>query len=71
MSKAAQTALPPTDVDKPIINSPFEEPAQYWVIEKAKPPVKEAGPSPSQLLLPGTGKLGSWSSVYRPVEPGR
>lgn len=47
MSNAEQTALPPTEVDKPIINSPFSEPAQYWVIEKAKSPVKEAGRRPA------------------------
>jgi type III restriction enzyme len=31
------------EVESPIINSPFVEPGQHWVIEKAKPPVKAAG----------------------------
>ena len=31
------------EVESPIINSPFIEPCQHWVIEKAKPPIKAAG----------------------------
>jgi type III restriction enzyme len=31
------------EVESPIINSPFREPAYHWVIERGKPPVKAEG----------------------------
>lgn len=43
---AAQTQEPAaavSEVDSPIINSPFREPEQYWQIERGKPPVKAEG----------------------------
>jgi type III restriction enzyme len=33
----------PNEVDEPIINSPFAEPALHWQIEKGQPPVKVPG----------------------------
>jgi type III restriction enzyme len=46
MPTAAQPQEPPVtvaEVDSPIINSPFREPACHWVIERGKPPVKADG----------------------------
>ncbi|MEX0827952.1 MAG: DEAD/DEAH box helicase family protein [Haliea sp.] len=43
---AAREQKPPltvTEVDSPIINSPFREPQCYWQIEQGKPPVKAEG----------------------------
>jgi type III restriction enzyme len=33
----------PNEVEEPIINSPFAEPAQHWLIAKGQPPVKVPG----------------------------
>lgn len=46
MPAAAKPQEPPltvAEVDSPIINSPFREPAYHWVIERGKPPVKAEG----------------------------
>jgi type III restriction enzyme len=46
MPAAQEQQEPPllvTEVDCPIINSPFREPQHYWQIERGKPPVKAAG----------------------------
>ena len=46
MPAAAKSQEPPVtvaEVDSPIINSPFREPAYHWVIERGKPPVKAEG----------------------------
>ncbi|MGH2555003.1 MAG: restriction endonuclease, partial [Actinomycetota bacterium] len=35
------------EVDEPILNSPFQEPAEHWVIEEGKPPERRAGRRPA------------------------
>ena len=34
------------EVDEPILNSPFREPTEHWVIEEGKPPERRAGKRP-------------------------
>lgn len=38
------------EIESPIINSPFKEPAFYWQIEKGKQPVKAAGRRPASYF---------------------
>lgn len=40
----------PNEVESPIINSPFTEPAQYWQIEKGKQPVRATGRRPASYF---------------------
>lgn len=47
-SKAAPIA--PNEVESPIINSPFAEPAQHWRIEKGKQPTVATGRRPASYF---------------------
>ena len=40
----------PNEVENPIINSPFREPAFHWQIEKAKQPIKAEGRRPASYF---------------------
>jgi type III restriction enzyme len=48
------------EVDEPILNVPFEEPAEHWVIEEGKPPERRAGRRPAGYFYrdPGTPMTG-------------
>lgn len=39
--------VPSNEVNNPIINSPFVEPKQHWLIEHGKSPVKNPGRRPA------------------------
>ncbi|MEA3274787.1 MAG: DEAD/DEAH box helicase family protein [Pseudomonadota bacterium] len=47
-----QTSAPvaPTEVESPIINSPFAEPAVHWQIERGKQPVQAVGRRPASYF---------------------
>ena len=48
------------EVDEPILSSPFEEPAEHWVIEEGKPPERRPGRRPAGYFYrdPGTPMTG-------------
>lgn len=57
---ATQPPTAPNEVENPIINSPFAEPAFHWRIEKGKPPVKAPGRRPASYFyrVPESGARG-------------
>lgn len=48
------------EVDEPILTSPFNEPAEHWVIEEGKPPERKKGRRPAGYFYrdPGTPMTG-------------
>lgn len=52
MSREKPQAAPiaPNEVESPIINSPFAEPAVHWHIEKGKQPVQAVGRRPASYF---------------------
>jgi type III restriction enzyme len=48
------------EVDEPILNSPFEEPREHWVIEEGKAPERRVGRRPPGYFYrdPGTPMMG-------------
>ena len=40
------------EVPNPILNSPFDEPGEYWQIEEGKPPLRHTRAATGRLLLP-------------------
>ncbi len=43
----SEKLVAPNEVESPIINSPFVEPAQHWQIEKGKLPIQATGRRPA------------------------
>lgn len=50
MSSENSLPVAPNEVESPIINSPFSEPAQHWQIEKGKQPVQATGRRPASYF---------------------
>lgn len=46
----APASVAPNEVESPIINSPFAEPALHWQIEKGRQPVKASGRRPASYF---------------------
>ena len=57
----------PNEVDEPIINSPFAEPALHWQIEKGQPPVKVPGRRPASYYyrVPDSAARGRKAKAQR------
>ena len=59
------------EVEQPILNSPFDEPAEYWQIEEGKPPRRVAGRrragyfyrDPKVEPEPGQASRGDWEEL--------
>jgi type III restriction enzyme len=59
------------EVEQPILNSPFEEPAEHWQIEEGKPPTREPGRrragyfyrDPRVEPEPGQASRGAWEEL--------
>ena len=47
-------------VENPIINSPYDEPKQHWLIQEGLSPQKQSGRRPASYFLHGTFST-SWS----------
>jgi type III restriction enzyme len=60
------------EVDTPILNSPYEEPVEYWQIEDGRPPARALGRRPAGYFYrdpkapppePGEPQRGSWQEL--------
>jgi type III restriction enzyme len=45
------------EVSEPILNSPYEEPEQYWYIQEGEQPIKKEGRRPSLIFPPRDQKI--------------
>jgi type III restriction enzyme len=60
------------EVEQPILNSPFAEPAEHWQLEEGQPPVRANGRRPAGYFYrdpkapapePGAPSRGSWQEL--------
>ncbi|MCZ8238154.1 MAG: DEAD/DEAH box helicase family protein [Leptospiraceae bacterium] len=55
-------------VNQPIINSPFEEPKEYYYLEPDKDPLRKTGRRPSVVFPPETSQGMAWEEVSGVLE---
>ena len=52
---------PVNEVDQPILNSPYDEPDEYWLIREGKPPERKQGRRPS-IIFPPADQRDEWAA---------